>query len=1145
MANHPFPFTWLNVLVTPTMVGRDVAERVAFHVFVDDMEAEKALSAESFHPILPLPMPSGNEFLEMSHGFAGPFPFIADYRPPGPVTPLSALETLLKETTGRFVPVRTQDLSWPGTNGSYAINGCLPPSLASRRLDSFGLQLPPAFDFDTVADLMTVREEVALRWLGPERLRLLRKAAFAAPPATRTEGTKGMPLSRLPLSPTILEALGHLGATTVHGALAVDRSRLSRLLSAPDLRAFDRVLAQATVRRLALPSSPAHESILDFPVSSWTAELPIARLDVPAATKEILDGLSFARVRDLRNFPVRPLLDRGLQRDALDGLRQAISRLDASPRTRIVSVQVFADPPAQTPVPAPKPEGPMVLQGMEELEEGTLDTLISHLRIPQRILHICDGLAAKRVRDLASMPAKRMKARGLTTMGLSTLRRAIEDVQGDKSKARIKTVKRKYVDRRFAILDRGLVPDSLARSPIGDLQLDARLSAALGRIAVHVVGDLCTVPWADFATEVDRPMSQIKLIRQRLLEMVAPPSTEPGLDRPASPRTSPTHALPSLHDAMHGTALHRLDVPSNVIMLLARAGFETVGALVEAAPGKPAQIVTDGFPDLCRGLSSFQKANAPYLEGYDPFQPETPTMGRFGPIPTLADLIETALQDLDERSERILRMRLCLEGSWTLEAAAGELGVTKERIRQIETKAVKKIRDRWMWPALLSAHVTTACASGQFEIGDFAGRGWAVGLSEEAVAASIRLLGPDDLKARKVKGALSLRPEEDLPGGTRREIESRFVNCDPRLSRSEARTEMLRAIDLQGAADFADRLLESWDVTPALIGAKYGLGGHNAAVDVILARSHAAIGRKDVEIALLAAGVKANGNVNAALTLCGVRLGNGKLVSARSLPDPETIGRIVDCVIQVVQDIGPSTSETILKRLLSARNPLVRNMDVGILNGAIRADGRLFKAGSKAWSVEEGSPNLGQRLTAAACAYLAGRGRPSRTEDIKRHLRKGHPDVAALQMRDDGDLMLMGEKVWALRSWPEEIRNLPVDATAKESGPRKPRLHSTTAVHGPSVVGRLSEAKRLLVIAKAMMACLEEAPPEGITSSEAFHKLAEAGYEPKMSTLISFFNRNGVKDGDSRPYRWKAKPSDRSARTKPGKPSRSKPRSRR
>src|SRR3989344_1810624 len=61
----------------------------------------------------------------------------------------------------------------------------------------------------------------------------------------------------------------------------------------------------------------------------------------------------------------------------------------------------------------------------------------------------------------------------------------------------------------------------------------------------------------------------------------------------------------------------------------------------------------------------------------------------------LKDQIRETMQDLAPREQKILRMRFGLDDgiSHTLEEVGKEFGVTRERIRQIEAKAVMKIRD--------------------------------------------------------------------------------------------------------------------------------------------------------------------------------------------------------------------------------------------------------------------------------------------------------------------------------------------------------------------------------------------------------------------------------------------------------------------
>jgi len=61
----------------------------------------------------------------------------------------------------------------------------------------------------------------------------------------------------------------------------------------------------------------------------------------------------------------------------------------------------------------------------------------------------------------------------------------------------------------------------------------------------------------------------------------------------------------------------------------------------------------------------------------------------------LRDQINEALNELTDREAEILKMRFGLEGGreYTLEEVGQRFGVTRERIRQIESKALRKLRD--------------------------------------------------------------------------------------------------------------------------------------------------------------------------------------------------------------------------------------------------------------------------------------------------------------------------------------------------------------------------------------------------------------------------------------------------------------------
>lgn len=55
-------------------------------------------------------------------------------------------------------------------------------------------------------------------------------------------------------------------------------------------------------------------------------------------------------------------------------------------------------------------------------------------------------------------------------------------------------------------------------------------------------------------------------------------------------------------------------------------------------------------------------------------------------------LIEQALDELSERESTIIRERKLSDQAITLEALGNRLGISKERVRQIETQALQKVR---------------------------------------------------------------------------------------------------------------------------------------------------------------------------------------------------------------------------------------------------------------------------------------------------------------------------------------------------------------------------------------------------------------------------------------------------------------------
>lgn len=60
----------------------------------------------------------------------------------------------------------------------------------------------------------------------------------------------------------------------------------------------------------------------------------------------------------------------------------------------------------------------------------------------------------------------------------------------------------------------------------------------------------------------------------------------------------------------------------------------------------------------------------------------------------MSDTINAVLATLNHREEMVLRMRfgIGLESDFTLEEVGARFNVTRERIRQIEAKAIRKLR---------------------------------------------------------------------------------------------------------------------------------------------------------------------------------------------------------------------------------------------------------------------------------------------------------------------------------------------------------------------------------------------------------------------------------------------------------------------
>jgi len=128
-----------------------------------------------------------------------------------------------------------------------------------------------------------------------------------------------------------------------------------------------------------------------------------------------------------------------------------------------------------------------------------------------------------------------------------------------------------------------------------------------------------------------------------------------------------------------------------------RRPVESPEALAEES-GMPLPRAKQLWPLLQRGDKSLDVSvsDAPTpLErlGADQPTPEE-TLARSEAIEQVRAELDSALAGLTEREQRIVEARLMADQPRTLEALGREMGVSKERVRQLEVRARQKLRDR-------------------------------------------------------------------------------------------------------------------------------------------------------------------------------------------------------------------------------------------------------------------------------------------------------------------------------------------------------------------------------------------------------------------------------------------------------------------
>lgn len=128
-----------------------------------------------------------------------------------------------------------------------------------------------------------------------------------------------------------------------------------------------------------------------------------------------------------------------------------------------------------------------------------------------------------------------------------------------------------------------------------------------------------------------------------------------------------------------------------------RKAVESPQALAEES-GMPLTRAKQLWPLLARGDLSLDAtiSDAPSALERMSYKQPTPeeTVARSETVDRVRAELDSAMASLSDREQRIVEARILADEPCTLEALGEEMGVSKERVRQLEVRARQKLRDR-------------------------------------------------------------------------------------------------------------------------------------------------------------------------------------------------------------------------------------------------------------------------------------------------------------------------------------------------------------------------------------------------------------------------------------------------------------------
>jgi hypothetical protein len=371
--------------------------------------------------------------------------------------------------------------------------------------------------------------------------------------------------------------------------------------------------------------------------------------------------------------------------------------------------------------------------------------------------------------------------------------------------------------------------------------------------------------------------------------------------------------------------------------------------------------------------------------------------------------IRRSLLKYPDREREIIRRRMGLDAlAETLQQIGEDYGVTRERIRQIEAKTVRRLRQEEFWDDLLTQKLSMLLRDREFPLpalGVEAADRWFVGIAEYPSVLRYILTNICDNRAGIVSidnveylSFLNQERWESTQREARRLLES---SVERRWSRSHCRS-VIEGLLPESAREFRSLLWEKAtslchfvaDVHGVEYLTAYGRGAEHIVEAVLEASEHPLHYTEIAALASARAGreIEIRRAHNAAAAV-GLLLGRGTYGVERHISlDREEMGRLAEEADEVVADGQPGRqwhASEILAMLVERGSHFSSIADKYIVDVALNQSGSLDRLGRLVWaSRDEDHGNEVARIDVrqAVIALLQQAGRPLRPRDIRQRL---------------------------------------------------------------------------------------------------------------------------------------------------------------